>query len=63
MEDDADIFFPADITARYAVEALDSIFTGLGKTKKFLIDKPDETIKEYEERNLEEEKFNKELNE
>jgi len=63
MEDDADIFFPADITARYAVEALDSIFTGFKKTKKFLIDKPDETIKKYEERNLEEEQFQKDINE
>lgn len=63
MEDDADIFFPADITAKYAIEALDSIFTGLGKAKKFIIDKPEETIEKYEERNLEEEKFEKELNE
>jgi hypothetical protein len=63
MVDDADIFFPADITARYAIEALDSIFTGFKKGKEFIFDKPEETIKKYEERNLEKEQFDKDLNE
>ena len=63
MEDDADIFFPADVTGRFAIEALDSIISKGKKAKKFIFDDPGQEIEKYEKRNLEKEKFEKELNE
>tara|TARA_R100000773_G_scaffold44552_2_gene46172 strand:+ start:3393 stop:6830 length:3438 start_codon:yes stop_codon:yes gene_type:complete len=63
MEGDADIFFPADITGRFAIEALQSLISKGKKAKKFIFDEPEKEIKKYEERNLEKEKFEKELNE
>ena len=61
MQDNADIFFPADITARYALEALDAVFSTGKKVKDFVFTEPSKEIEKYEKRNFEKEKFEKEF--
>jgi hypothetical protein len=62
MKDDADIFFPVDVAAKYAIKSLMAVF---GKTKELTYDKVKESfkdVKEVEERNLEKEKFEEKIN-
>jgi hypothetical protein len=62
MKDDADIFFPVDVTAKYAIKALQAVF---GKAKELTYDKAKDALekdKETKERNIEKEKFEEKLN-
>jgi len=61
MKDDADIFFPVDVTAKYAIKALQAVFK---KSKELTYDKVKEaleTAEETEDKNIKKEKFEKEL--
>ena len=61
MQDDADIFFPIDATAKYAIKSLQAVF---GKAKEKTFDKVIEAIKgakEVEEKDIKKEKFEKEF--
>ena len=61
MQDNADIFFPVDATAKYAIKSLQAVF---GKTKELTVDKIAEAFsgaEEVEKRDIKEEKFKKEL--
>jgi len=61
MKDNADVFFPVDATAKYAIKSLMAVF---GKGKEKTLDKVTEAFSEsnkVEERNLKEEEFNKSL--
>ena len=60
MQDNADIFFPVDVTAKYAVKSLMAVFKGLKKGKEWVGERISEADKE-EERDIKEEKFEKEL--
>jgi hypothetical protein len=62
MKDDADIFFPIDVTAKYAIKALQAVFS---KSKELTYDKVRdalETAGETEDRNIEKEKFEEKIN-
>jgi len=62
MKDDADIFFPVDVTAKYAIKALQAVFS---KSKELTYDKVRdalETAGETEDRNIEKEKFEEKIN-
>ena len=57
----ADIFFPVDVTAKYAIKALQAVFK---KSKELTYDKVKEafeTAEETEDKNIKKEKFEKEL--
>jgi hypothetical protein len=61
MKDDADIFFPVDVTAKYAIKALQAVFS---KSKELTYDKIKsayETTAETEDRNIEKEKFEEKI--
>jgi len=61
MKDNADMFFPVDAGAKYAIKSLMAVF---GKGKELTIDKVTEAIsesKKVEERDLKQEEFNKSL--
>ena len=61
MKDDADIFFPVDVTAKYAIKALQAVFS---KSKELTYDKLRdalETAGETEDRNIEKEKFEEKI--
>ena len=60
MQDNADIFFPVDVTAKYAVKSLMAVFKGLKKGGEWVGERISEASKE-EERDIKEEKFEKEL--
>ena len=60
MQDNADIFFPVDVTAKYAVKSLMAVFKGLKKGGEWVGERISEADKE-EERDIKEEKFEKEL--
>ena len=61
MDDNADMFFPVDATGKYAIKALQAVFS---KGKEFTYDKVKEAFsesKKVEERDLKQEEFNKSL--
>ena len=61
MKDDADIFFPVDVTAKYAIKALQAVFS---KSKELTYDKVKEAFEtsgETEDRNIEKEKFEEKI--
>ena len=63
MQDNADIFFPIDATAKYAIKSLQAVF---GKAKELTYDKIAEAMKgaeEVEQKDIKKEKFEKELTE
>jgi hypothetical protein len=60
MQGNADMFFPVDVTAKYAVKALMAVFKGLKKGKEWVGERISEASKE-EKRDIKEEKFEKEL--
>jgi len=60
MQDNADIFFPVDVTAKYAVKSLMAVFKGLKKGGEWVEERISEASKEGE-RDIKEEKFEKEL--
>ena len=62
MKDDADIFFPVDVAGKYAIKALQAVFS---KSKELTYDKVTdalETAGETEDRNIEKEKFEEKIN-
>jgi hypothetical protein len=60
MQDNADIFFPVDVTAKYAVKSLMAVFNGLRKSKEWVGERISEADKE-EDRDIKKEKFKEEL--
>ena len=62
MKNDADIFFPIDVTAKYAIKALQAVFS---KSKELTYDKVKDALEiagETEDRNIEKEKFEEKIN-
>ena len=60
MQGDADMFFPVDVTAKYAVKSLMAVFNGLKKGGQWVGDKWTKASEE-EERDIKKEKFEKEI--
>ena len=62
MKDNADIFYPVDATAKFAIEALQAVFS---KGKELTIDKAIDAVtsaKEVEKKDIRKEKFEEKLN-
>ena len=60
MQENADMFFPVDVTAKYAVKSLMAVFNGLRKSKEWVGERISEADKE-EDRDIKKEKFKEEL--
>jgi len=60
MQGNADMFFPVDVTAKYAVKSLMAVFNGLRKSKEWVGERISEASEE-EKRDIKEEKFKEEL--
>ena len=61
MQDNADIFFPIDVSAKYAIKALKAVFVDLPVTTYKAGEKVFKSVKKEKERDIKEEKFEKEL--
>ena len=59
---DADIFYPIDVGAKYAIKALKAVFVDLPVKSYKGAKKVFEEAEKVEERNLEKEEFNKKIN-
>ena len=61
MQGDADIFFPVDVGAKYAIKALKAVFVDLPVKTYKATEKVFKSVEKEEERDIKEEKFEKEL--
>ena len=62
MQDNADVFFPVDVTAKYAIKALQAVFVDLPVKTFKGVKKVFEEAEKVEERNIEKEEFEKKIN-
>ena len=62
MQDNADVFFPVDVTAKYAIKALQAVFVDLPIKSVKGVKKVFEEAEKVEDRNIEKEKFQEKLN-
>jgi hypothetical protein len=58
MENNADVFYPIDISGKFAIEALQSVFSKIGKGGK-IVREAVSGAKEEKERDFEKEEFEK----
>ena len=58
MENNADVFYPVDVSGKFAIEALQSVFSKIGKGGKF-VKEAISGAKEEEKRDFEKEEFEK----
>ena len=61
LQGDADIFFPVDVGAKYAIKALKAVFVDLPVKTYKATEKVFKSVEKEEERDIKEEKFEKEL--
>ena len=61
MQDNADMFFPIDVSAKYAIKALKAVFVDLPVKTYKATEKVFKSVEKEEERDIKEEKFEKEL--
>ena len=62
MQDNADVFFPIDVTAKYAIKALQPVFVDLPIKSVKGVKKVFEDAEKVDERTLEKEKFEEKIN-
>mgnify|MGYP003681431883 FL=1 len=61
MQQDADMFFPMDVTGKYAIKTLKAVFGSIADGIKWVGDKKGKADME-EERDIKKEKFDKIIN-